>query len=742
LSAARSEVDRVATAAAVAAAAMIAQQVAGKATRDAVFLSVFDVALLPPMVLAAAVVSIVVAVVTARHMARSGPGRLVPIGFAASAAAFLVEWALVDIAPGGVAIALYLHMATGAGVLISGFWSLVNERFDPHTAKQKVNRIAGGATAGGLLGGLLAERVAALAGAHVVFPVLAGLHLFCAWRVLTLRTEDPQPGERPPSGDLERGAFEVLAKLPYLRNLALLLTLTTIAAGLVDFVFKARADAAFAADDDAMLRFFAAFYTGAALLAFLGQTVLTRVSLERLGLARTVGVLPALILAVGGFVIGLPGLVTATVLRGTEEVSRNSFFRSAYELLYTPVPRPHKRATKLVIDVGFDRLGDAIGAAVVAALLVVGPSVAHPLLVAVAMGLSVLALLLLRSIHRGYVGTLESSLVDQAEALDLDDVRDSTTRLTLLEVTGVGALRRGRGASTEVAPAVVTDSPGVRPPAPPADPVLATLAELRSGDRDRVALALMSPGLSPLLSPQIVALLARDDLADLAVQALRGMAPRVTGGLLDALLDPDEEFVIRRRVPRALRDGEPRRAAAGLWAGLEDRRFEVRYRCARALSTLVRREPTLAPARRDVYAAVQRELEVPPRLWAGHRLLDRGDVDGELVDELIGDRVDRGLEHVFTLLGLALPARTLRLAFRGLHTDDPGLRGTALEYLDSALPELLRDAVRRVVAQGAPPRPPSDTPGEAAAATRLMESMASIELNLEAIRDELGRRGE
>ena len=46
-------------------------------------------------------------------------------------------------------------LATFGAVLISGFWSVVNERFDPHTAKQVVGRIAAGATVGGLLGGVV-----------------------------------------------------------------------------------------------------------------------------------------------------------------------------------------------------------------------------------------------------------------------------------------------------------------------------------------------------------------------------------------------------------------------------------------------------------------------------------------------------------------------------------------------------------------------------------------------------------
>jgi hypothetical protein len=45
---------------------------------------------------------------------------------------------------------------------------------------------------------------------------------------------------------------------------------------------------------------------------------------------------------------------------------------------------------------------------------------------------------------------------------------------------------------------------------------------------------------------------------------------------------------------------------------------------------------------------------------------------------------------VFTLLSLVLPSDPVQVAFRGLHTDDENLRGTALEYLDGVLPPAIR----------------------------------------------------
>jgi hypothetical protein len=89
-----------------------------------------------------------------------------------------------------------------------------------------------------------------------------------------------------------------------------------------------------------------------------------------------------------------------------------------------------------------------------------------------------------------------------------------------------------------------------------------------------------------------------------------------------------------------------------------------------------------------VLEVVRREIEVGRGVWESRRLIDLADEESSPMEaELLRDRADRSLEHLFTLLSLILPRETLRLAFHGLHTDDSHLRGTALEYLETVLPE-------------------------------------------------------
>ena len=125
---------------------------------------------------------------------------------------------------------------------------------------------------------------------------------------------------------------------------------------------------------------------------------------------------------------------------------------------------------------------------------------------------------------------------------------------------------------------------------------------------------------------------------------------------------------------------------------LFDARFEVRYRAGHALAHVQTADPTLPIPRELVFAAVLREVETATGVWESRILLDQMDDDAwsPVMDELVRDRANRSLEHVFTLLALVLPRKPLRIAFRGLLTDDPLLRGTALEYLETTLPPEIR----------------------------------------------------
>jgi len=129
----------------------------------------------------------------------------------------------------------------------------------------------------------------------------------------------------------------------------------------------------------------------------------------------------------------------------------------------------------------------------------------------------------------------------------------------------------------------------------------------------------------------------------------------------------------------------------GLLRAVKDRRFEVRYRAARALAHLRNIDPRFAVDEAQVLALVLEEVSVERAVWEGRRLLDESEEPWAAEDaELLRQRAGRAMEHVFALLSLVLPREPLRLAYRGLQSGDARLRGTALDYLETVLPERVR----------------------------------------------------
>ena len=678
---------RAAAAATAAATVIITFQLAGKATRDALFLSTFGVTALPPIVIAAAVLSAVLAIALARVMGRTGPGHLVPRLIGLSAALLLAEWALAAVARRPAAIIVYLHLTALGAILVSGFWAIVNERFDPRTARRTIGRITAGGSIGGLLGGVLPERVGAALPLTAMLPILAGLHLVAAALVLAVeRGALPLPQADNPMQDADAmlSGSRIIRASTYLMGLALLVTLTSAAEGVLDYVFKARAAAATTSGEE-LLRLFAVFYTATALLAIFIQVTGLRRVLARLGIARSASLLPAGVSAGALGALLVPGLVSILLARGIEVVLRSSLFRAAYELLFTPVAPREKRATKLLLDVGAARVGDVLGSTLILVALALAGATASRWLLILTLLLAVGALIVSRRLHLGYVGALEGSLQRRAGPLP-DPVQDDAA--ALLQTVGGFDLSgiRSRLAISTGSPHAAEQPELPLPPTPARE---SPLSEAIHGGKAREVREVLAQ--RPLAADQIeiaIELLAWDAVAPSAIQSLAGVAAPRLDVLLKHLLDPDEDFAIRRRLVNVLAACRTIPAFEGLLQALGDRRFEVRYRAGRALSRMAPEIAGLQVDRERVLRVVHQEIAVGRGVWESRQLIDVPDDETSPMEaELLRDRANRSLEHLFTLLSLILPREPLRLAFHGLYTGDAYLRGTALEYLETVLPE-------------------------------------------------------
>jgi ATP/ADP translocase len=180
-----------------------------------------------------------------------------------------------------------------APFLLSSFWSLLNERFDPRSGKKYFGRIAGVGTFGGILGGLAAERYAELMPGTAILLFLASMHFLCGCVsfLLVRSSRNLAPVEHAHHQDesepLSTAAWPIFQRSKYVQMLAALVLLGTTCAALLDIIFKTQA-ATIIGRGPGLLRFFAIFYTVAQVLSFGVQVLITRKWLEKLGLARAV----------------------------------------------------------------------------------------------------------------------------------------------------------------------------------------------------------------------------------------------------------------------------------------------------------------------------------------------------------------------------------------------------------------------------------------------------------------------
>jgi hypothetical protein len=671
------------------AALLIAQQVAAKAVRDAFFLSRFDSASLPPAMVAAAVIGIGSALVVGRMMVRRGPARYVPWLFGVQSVLFALEYAAAPFAPAQVAVVLYLHVAALSPVLASAFWSAVNERFDPYTAKRVIGRIGAGATFGGVLGGLATARLGPAVSITSVLLGIALLNVLALAGALVLRAEASSAVPRPVPPE---SGLAILRRTAYLRDLAVLVVLLAVTDSWLDYVFKVEASGKYGSGES-LLGFFALFYTAIAILTFVVQIFLNRYALRELGLGGAVAALPGVVLFAGVASVAAPGLGSAGLLRGLSAVVESSLYRSGYELLYTPLPAVAKRATKALLDVAMSRIGTVIGSGVALGAVAFLPAHAHRVLLSGCVVLSAGALLLALRLHTGYVAQLAASLRTGVVRLDRSQVFDRTTMRTLAETAGeldrAELLRqievaRARAVDPLAAPSSPTEPPAAAPPRPSAPPASADLSEraaaLSSADRERARRALVSP-LAPELTGLALRWLSDDSMAQAVHAALAPIAERCAGQLLDSLLDPAQPLALRRRLPRLLGAVDGERVQRGLFAALDDPSFEIRERCAQALGTIAERGGASVLSEAEILGAIARELTrrepiatLPP---AG--------------DKAAASSGGRTVSLVFVLLGLCFERGAVALCLQAILGPDSHMRGTALEYLDNVLPGPIRD---------------------------------------------------
>lgn len=666
---------------------MIAQQVAGKAVRDAFFLSVYQAEVLARVMTVSSLLSVLAVLGVTRLYKRFSPARLVPLLFILSASLFAVELMLVSTGAEKLsALLLYVHTASFGAVAISGFWAVMNERYDPHTAKQVIGRVAGGATFGGLMGGLAAWQGAAWLSIDVMLAILFCVNLFCAasiwWLVRGTHVAVTQ------AKDGEVAAWRIFEDT-YLRQVALLVILLAFGTAGIDYAFKASAASSYSSSEE-LVSFFAKFYLGTGIAAFVLQTTFANWFVNKAGVAAAVGTLPLTLIVIAPLALIEPSILVFALYRGSASTVESSSYRSGYELLYTPLAPKTKRPAKALIDVGADKLGAALGSAFAVFLVGLAPDATSFVLVGTAMLCGVFAYVIRKRLGRGYVNALADGLSSGAIGVEDLSELDSTSRNDALATSAidrkniVGVL--GRSSDRREAPELVLTSHEALA-TPSADAAERFLAGIRAFEKPnpeelRSALRLVNPIPNAWMGAMIP-LVSNSEVGGIVRTALRRSAAAHSGALMDALRDPLLPAETRVEVAGILGHARTRRCALDLLAAIEIDSLALRMSIAHAFVEVSASLKEPIP-KSLVFAAIRSELHRVHRRHSVIELKHFTSSDPETA------HAAQHLALCLLLLSTTPRATAIANAVVAIAENNSQQRGTGREYIDNVVPESFR----------------------------------------------------
>jgi HEAT repeat protein len=260
-----------------------------------------------------------------------------------------------------------LYVWTGLVGTLAGlqFWLVVGELYTVTQAKRLYKLVGAGSVLGAVAGGALARAVAAnfpasvlvLASAAALAVTAMGPALLVGGAAGAVRSVAPAHGSGLGFAPLLQ-SLVLLRRHLYVRSLAGLVLISTVALTLADYVFKSTVARAVPAAE--LGTFLATYYMVLNVVALAVQVLLMGWVLRIFGLHRALWALPVL-LFVGavGMVFG-GGLAAALLMKGADGSLRHSLHRTSTELLFVPLPDSLRARARPLIDVLGQRGGQAL----------------------------------------------------------------------------------------------------------------------------------------------------------------------------------------------------------------------------------------------------------------------------------------------------------------------------------------------------------------------------------------------
>jgi AAA family ATP:ADP antiporter len=259
-------------------------------------------------------------------------------------------------------------------LLISQFWTLANDVYDPRQAKRVFGFIGGGASLGGATGAALTSMFVTRVGTANMVLVSALVMLLCVGLVVLIVRREQSAGVSGAAVE-EEGvgggeAIRMLRDSKHLQIIAIVIGCAAMGAAIIEQQLNMAAEANLGqGQTDSITAFLAQVTVYLSLIGFAIQVGLTSRIHRLLGLGFALMILPVS-LGITAVVMLFNGALWAPAMARILDTSlRYTVDKTSREVLFLPLPADIKYRAKPFVDVTMDRFAKAMGALLILVLI-------------------------------------------------------------------------------------------------------------------------------------------------------------------------------------------------------------------------------------------------------------------------------------------------------------------------------------------------------------------------------------
>ena len=399
---------------------------------------------LPIMLLAAGPVIAVIMQLYIAVIARLPQRWVIQVTQAGIVALLIMFSVIFRVGENGVsASGVYLFRLILGLLLISQFWTLANDVYDPRQAKRFFGFIGAGAALGGLTASFLVQQTVERVGFNNLLLVSAVLIVGCMAVVTAVLARSKHVGLKEiASAGEEKGvawneAWRLLRDSKHLQVIASVIALASMGASLIEMQLNLAAEEfAGAGETEGISALLATVQLYTSFAGFVVQIWLTSVIHRYLGIGVALLLLP---ISLGGTALAmlLSGALWSSMLARTLDTSlRYSVDKTTREILFMPLPSELKYQTKPFVDVTVDRIAKS-GVNILILVLIQpwGLGLRWPQLSFASLAMLVLWVYMATRARKGYLAAFRRS-IEQRDVQPAEmrlDVADLSTIETLVE---------------------------------------------------------------------------------------------------------------------------------------------------------------------------------------------------------------------------------------------------------------------------------------------------------------------